>query len=144
MSDRNVEDWLWQLHGEKSRPAPQTQFKGSLCWTPRVDIYERADAYVLVAELAGVHASDIRVSYLAESHEIQIRGSRGCSLEDARLLQLEIETGSFERTVSLGRAQIDPVGIQAEIHNGLLRITLPRSDSPSRPTTNFTVVIVNL
>lgn len=144
MSDRNVEDWLWQLHGEKSRAVPQTQFKESLCWTPHVDIYERADAYVLVAELAGVYASDIRVSYLGESHEIQIRGSRGCSLEDARLLQLEIETGSFERTVSLGRAQIDPVGIQAEIQNGLLRITLPRSDSPSRPTANFTVVIVNL
>lgn len=138
-----MEDWLWQLHGGRSRTVPQNQFKGSLHWTPRIDIYEREDGYVLVAELAGVHAADIRLTYLAETHELQLRGSRGCSVEEAKLLQLEIETGTFERVVSLGQFTVDPDRIQAEIRNGLLRVEIPRGNPSARATSNLTVVIVN-
>src|SRR5579871_1866609 len=46
----------------------------SATWTPRVDIYEEAERFVVVADVPGVEAKDIDIT--AENGVLTVRGER--------------------------------------------------------------------
>lgn len=103
-------------------------------WAPLVDVYESADGYTLYAELAGVDARSVDVSYVGCTLTIRGEKTRPAGLADAdRPLRGERRFGTFCRTVELP-GDIDAEKLSASCNDGVLEITVPKS-AASRPKT---------
>ena len=77
---------------------------GSRVWVPAIDVAERGDAYVILAELPGVSPEQVDVSF--EQNILTIRGSKPASFDvaaegEVRVFAAERVHGSFERSVRL-------------------------------------------
>jgi len=99
-------------------------------WSPRLDVRESKDAYVLYADLPGLDKKDIQVS--VEEGLLSIRGERK-ALSDAKddeggWHRQERSYGNFLRTVKVGDA-IDAAKVQAEYKDGVLTLTLPKKEA---------------
>ena len=103
-------------------------------WAPLVDVYENADGYTLYAELAGVDAASVDVSYVGCTLTIRGEKTRPAGLSDTdRPLRGERRFGTFCRTVELPD-DIDAEKLSASCSGGVLEITVPKSVA-SRPKT---------
>lgn len=95
-------------------------------WNPSVDLYEAEDAFVLEADLPGVKPDDVDIQI--EDHSLVLRGSR--SLEESQVHgqfhTMERSSGQFVRRIELPRS-VDKDGIQAEFHDGVLRVIIPKT-----------------
>jgi HSP20 family protein len=100
-------------------------------WAPLVDIYEQDGRLVLTAELPGVRPEDVRVNI--ENNVLTISGERTLEKDVKRddFYRVERAYGAFSRTFTLS-PQYDVENVQAEFKEGVLRITLPRSEK-ARP-----------
>jgi HSP20 family protein len=101
---------------EHTRPGPT--FK------PAVDIFETDTQMVLLADLPGVEAKDLdidlRESVLTLTGAVDAPGSS----EESELL-IEYQVGKYFRQFTLSEA-IDQSKIDAELKDGVLRLTLPK------------------
>ena len=96
-------------------------------WTPPVDLYETPDEYVLTAELPGLSREQIEIH--AEDSRIVIRGARGSTNREIPCEQyhrVERGHGRFSRAFSLPEP-IDVNAIVAELKDGILTVTMPKS-----------------
>ena len=101
-------------------------------WTPPIDVYETADAYVVSAELPGLTREQIELS-MADSR-LTIRGERKeQGAEGLRYHQVERGHGAFARTFEF-TDKIDPEAVTADLANGVLTITLPKLPPAPRRT----------
>ncbi len=103
----------------------------SRVWVPAIDVVEQKDAYVLYAELPGVDASQVDISF--EQNVLTIRGTKRSTLEasndgELRVYAAERVTGSFERSIRLPEF-VDSDKIQAEFTNGLLKVSVPKAQA---------------
>ena len=103
----------------------------SRAWVPAIDVVEKKDAYVLYAELPGVDASHVDISF--EQNVLAVRGSKKSAIDasaegELRVYAAERVTGNFERTVRLPEF-VDGQKISAEFSNGLLTITVPKAQA---------------
>jgi len=97
-------------------------------WKPAINVYESDGEYTVVAELAGVDPGkiDLRV----EHGTLTIAGRRHTPVgphckKPTRLITMEIDHGSFARTLKLPRdADVD--NITASYGGGYLWVRLPR------------------
>lgn len=94
-------------------------------WQPPVDVYEAEDELYLYADLAGAAAQSLSVT--ADERQVRIQGLRRLPPQPsiACVHQLEIELGSFDRTVSLP-ASVDASRVTSVYTDGILVITLPK------------------
>jgi len=107
-----------ELQGEGTRPGP--------VFRPDVDILERSDAFVVYADLPGV-----------DDQSIDVRLEKGTLSLDARLavlpepnwspLHTEYRYGSYHREFRISEG-IDASGVSASMRNGVLELTLPKSE----------------
>jgi HSP20 family protein len=100
-------------------------------WVPAVDVVEKKDAYLVFAELPGVDASQIDMSF--EQSVLTIRGSKRSQLEassagELRVYAAERSTGNFERSIRLPEF-VDGDRITADFSNGLLTVTVPKAQA---------------
>ena len=100
-------------------------------WVPAIDVVEKKDAYVLHAELPGVAASQVDISF--EKDVLTIRGTKTSTIDAAkegemRLHAMERVQGSFERSIKLPQ-YVDGERISAEFTNGLLTVTVPKAEA---------------
>ena len=93
-------------------------------WTPPVDLYETAGAYVLTAELPGLSRSDIEI--LAEEGRIVIRGERSGQAACEQYHRVERGHGRFSRSFQLPEP-IDTEAVAAELQDGSLTCTVPKA-----------------
>jgi HSP20 family protein len=108
-----------------------TDWAATQVWIPAIDVIEKKDAYVLHAELPGVDASQVDVSF--EQNVLTIRGTKTSSFDAAKQGELRIHAtervhGSFERSIKLPQF-VDGERISAEFTNGLLTITVPKAQA---------------
>ena len=97
---------------------------------PRVDVYETKDAFVVVADVPGV--SDGSLDVTLEKDQLTIEGRvEPVRRENHRLRLVESAGGGFLRTFALPEG-IDRERIAATVKNGVLRLTLPKSEA-ARP-----------
>ena len=96
-------------------------------WTPACDIFEDQNQLKLVLELPGVSSQDVKISL--ENNTLTIRGEKRQAAEEKseRVHRYERSYGSFERRFSLP-STVDPERIEAGFENGLLTVTLPKSE----------------
>jgi HSP20 family molecular chaperone IbpA len=98
---------------------------------PNVDCVrvEEPPALHFTFELAGVDVGDIRIE--ATTTTLTVRGIRRRPTDAARVLQLEIEVGPFERHLHLPE-EVDVERAAASYDHGLLTIVLPIAQRPPR------------
>lgn len=94
-------------------------------WTPPVDIKEKADGYVLYADVPGVKPEDIDVTM--ENGILTVKGFRETEAHAAREGYKRIERvhGAFHRRFSLPDTA-NSEGISAKCSNGVLEIAIPK------------------
>ncbi len=94
---------------------------------PPINVFRKGDDYVAVIELPGIDKSELNIE--AKERQLRIRGTKsGAYGSGASLHRRERLFGTFDRTLALPEA-IDPDGIKAEYHNGILAIFIPRAES---------------
>ena len=106
----------------------------SECWTPSVNLYETATAYVVCVDLAGVDKEKIDVEVV--DHRLKLRGAREVPSygpigspdphEKVRVHLMEIDHGAFTREVEIP-TDADRQSITATYRNGLLWIEIPKA-----------------
>jgi HSP20 family protein len=90
-----------------------------------VNILETKDGYVLEAEMPGVSKEGLQVTL--EGNEITIVGRRSDETVAGEALFREIHRADFQRVFQLDPA-IDTAKIAAKMDQGLLTLTLPKSE----------------
>ena len=93
---------------------------------PAMDIAERENEYVAIAELPGVKKEDVKITF--ENDLLTVQGERKPYVlaEEARVLLNEMRSREFSRSIRIP-VGIDANNISAELENGILRIVLPKS-----------------
>ena len=98
-------------------------------WIPALELAERADAYLIAAELPGVREDAIELSF--ENNVLTIRGTKAGLFEEARDGSLrrhlvERQTGAFQRAVRLPE-YVEGDRIEARYVDGVLQVVVPKS-----------------
>ena len=96
-------------------------------FTPAVDIYETDSGLVLQADLPGVSSENLDVQVESNVLRISARTTQQPPAESA-LLHQEYVIGDYQRSFILSD-EIDRSRIVAELKDGLLTLTLPKSES---------------
>ncbi|MEO8605001.1 MAG: Hsp20/alpha crystallin family protein [bacterium] len=93
-------------------------------WRPCLDMYRVAGGIAVIAELLGVDEADLKV--LVEHDRLRITGVRHPPTAEgpAEALQVEIDSGPFERVVALPPGA-DGDAVTAQFRRGLLTIHVP-------------------
>jgi HSP20 family protein len=125
VSQRVVQRELEELFQRRwGRPQPAVVRHEEGLWEPMVDVYEVADAFRVLVELAGMRDSQIEVTLSDDA--LLISGRRPELHRDTLSFhQLSINEGPFQAAVLLPGPVMDE-GITAEYDDGLLTITLPK------------------
>ena len=98
-------------------------------WIPAMDTYETEHAYVVEADLPGVHPENVDVSF--ERGTLTISGTRAATLPSngepkPRVHAAERASGSFARAVRLPEF-VDGEKIEASLADGVLTVRIPKS-----------------
>jgi len=109
-------------------------WNGQRAFVPSLDVVERADAYLISAELPGVDPSAVEISF--ENNTLTLRGTKTPWLqpqenEELRVYTAERLSGPFERAVRLPE-YVEGDKIEATYSQGVLLITVPKA-AAARP-----------
>ena len=104
---------------EGTRPGP--------VFTPDVDIFESDAAITLLADLPGVKPEGLTID-LKEGVLAIDAAVAPDRVEGGQRLLREYEVGSFRREFRLSN-KIDQTGIDAQLKDGVLRLTLPKAEA---------------
>ena len=109
---------------EASAPAEQT--KPGPVFTPNVDIFETNREIIMLAEIPGVKAADLSIDLRDDILTLtgEVKPLNRPEEED---ILIEYQFGRFYRQFTLAEA-IDQSKIDAELNNGILRLTLPKAE----------------
>lgn len=103
----------------------------SSAFQPRVDIIEKDDQYVFVAELPGVKKEDISVNFQDGVLTLEAKVDEEKTSETDRMIRKERRSGFFSRSINVGES-IAADEIKAEFTNGLLKLTAPKPQKSSK------------
>jgi HSP20 family molecular chaperone IbpA len=108
---------------EVAVPAEQT--RPGLVFTPVVDIFEMDHEIIVLADMPGVTADDVKINL--EDNILTLSGEvkpwEGPEESDVRV---EFEIGKYYRQFTLSDV-IDQNDIKAGLEDGVLRLTLPKA-----------------
>ena len=94
---------------------------------PAINVFAKGDDCVIVAELPGVQKSDIDVN--VKGNRVRISGKRVISYDESvSVHRRERSSGNFDRTLTVP-IQVDSEKVQAEYHDGVLAVFLPRAEA---------------
>ena len=94
-------------------------------WTPRVDIREEADRFVILADIPGVDPKNIEIQM--EKGVLTLKGERNAEAkkETDKYTRVERTYGLFHRRFALPDSA-NPDGITATGKHGVLEIVIPK------------------
>jgi HSP20 family protein len=93
---------------------------------PPLNVFRKGDDFVLVAEVPGISKDDLNLQ--VKDRTVRLSGTKKIAFpEQASLHRRERLTGRFDRSVTLP-VEINPEGVQAECHDGILALFLPRAE----------------
>ncbi len=108
-------------------------------WTPRIDVAELDDSFVVRAELPGIDPDSIDV--LIEDDMLTISGSRSfdevaeSETASVKYQRREIFEGKFARKIRLAD-DVDTEAVSAKSTDGILEVTVPKlpAEQPRKVT----------
>src|SRR5512137_2182491 len=108
----------------EQRPATDARRERAFV-SPEVNIFETSDGYVLEAEMPGVSKEGLEVTL--EGNEMTILGHRKTEQVPGQSLYRERTLADYRRVFELDPA-IDTAKIAAKMEQGVLTLTLPKSE----------------
>lgn len=108
-------------------PAPEAQQTAvpRRYLSPRVNITETKDGYLLEAEMPGVNKEGLEISL--EGSELTLVGRRAPEPQNLELLYRESSNADYRRVFELDPT-IDAGRIEARMENGVLHLHLPKAE----------------
>ncbi len=115
---------------ELSTQAEQTT--PGLVFTPAVDIFENDKEIVLLADMPGVQAKALNIDLRDNTLTLDggVEPFEGAAEDD---VMIEFEVGKYYRQFSLSEV-IDQEKIDAQLNDGVLRLTLPKVEKATPRT----------
>ena len=107
-------------------PVEQERTRNRKTYAPKVDIYEKKDAMVLLADMPGVDEKSVDVTL--DKNVLTIRGTvepKVC--KEHSIYYSEYDVGDYERAFTITN-EIDRNRIEAHVKNGVLKLTLPKAE----------------
>lgn len=107
-------------------------------WSPKVDIKETNESYLIKAELPGVDKKNVSVTL--EHDVLTIRGEKRFEKEfdDEKTHRVECSYGSFVRSFSLPEA-VEDEHVTAKFKDGILNLVIPKSSSAKQKSIEINV-----
>jgi len=98
-------------------------------WSPRVDISETDDSFVIKAEVPDVKKDDVKVT--VDNGILTVSGERKQEKEEKgkKFHRVERYYGSFARSFTLPD-NVDETKVKATFKDGMLTLTLPKTEEP--------------
>jgi HSP20 family protein len=132
---------LTRLRNELNRFWGYPDFEGTDFfegWNPAVEMSEDKDMVTVKAEIPGMKKEDIDVSL--HENQLILSGEKKCESErkDDGTRRSECFYGRFHRTIALPYA-VDVAKIQASYRDGVLSVTLPKSEHAKPKRTDVKV-----
>ncbi len=100
-------------------------------WLPPIDLYETEKAFVIEADLPGVHQENVEINF--DRGTLTISGTRGATLpsqenkdSQLRVFSAERISGNFSRSIRLPQ-HVDADRIEATFAHGVLSLNVPKS-----------------
>jgi HSP20 family protein len=106
-----------------SRPMAESE----IGWTPRADVHENDNNFVVQLDLPGVEKDNVKVKF--EDDTLVVSGERKyeSNIDEKNFHRVERIYGSFTRSISVPK-DVDSEKISASFKNGVLEITLPKTE----------------
>jgi HSP20 family protein len=116
--DRFFDGWPFRVSAGKNE------------WAPVVDVSETAKEIVVKAEVPGMDPKEIDIS--VQGNLLTLRGERKQEKESngENFHRIERVYGAFSRSVNLP-AEVDTEKVEAVYKNGVLRISMPKTETSS-------------
>src|SRR6185437_6685465 len=108
--------------------------EGQFAW-PRLELSETDKSVTVTAELPGLSEKDVQVEIA--NGVLSIRGEKKAERNDNSKFVSERYYGSFERQIPLDGVEEDKA--KAVFKNGVLTVTLPKSEKPDRNVKQITI-----
>lgn len=115
-------DWPWWQGFRKAMESSRI---------PAVDVLDFDEEIKVRVEVPGVEKQDLKVSFTDDCLTIQGSVTTAHQSNDGRVRRCEICAGEFERSIPLSGG-IDHEKVRASLRDGLLEITLPKSNGSRR------------
>ncbi len=108
------------------RQGQQYEGASAAAWPPAVDISERKDAYLVAADLPGVKAADVEITF--EDGLLTIQGERRTDGDAAamKVHRAERRYGAFRRSITLP-SHVEADKIEASARDGVLLVIVPKT-----------------
>lgn len=105
--------------------------RGSVVWTPRMDVAETEDAYQVSMDLPGLAKEDVQINY--QQGQLIISGERSETSEEKepQFHRRERFSGGFYRSLALPQ-NVSPDEIEASFSDGVLSVRVPKA-AESKP-----------
>jgi HSP20 family protein len=106
----------------------ENAFSGSSDWVPALEVKSDENNVYVKADLPGLKKEEINVSI--NDNILSISGERKFESEEQTKQKhiTERSYGSFERILNLGSTNVDASKIAANYKDGVLKITIPKSE----------------
>ena len=101
--------------------------EANVAWGPSVDVVENDNNFQIVAELPGIKMEDVNISLTDNVLTLKGEKKNEVSEEKRNYCRIERSYGRFQRSFSLP-SSVDSDKVQANLDNGVLTITLPKSE----------------
>lgn len=109
----------------ETRPAVEREARREEYLAPAVEIFETRNGYLLEAEMPGVNKDGLEITL--EGTQITITGHRHETPPSGTVLLRESRHADYRRVFELDPA-IDAAKITAKMDQGVLTLTLPKSE----------------
>lgn len=123
-------DWTRQVDEAMNTAAARAEGRvRTQLWLPAIDVFETDEAFVIAADLPGVHKENVDVQF--DRGSLTISGTRAATLPSSekaplRVFNGERVSGEFSRSVRLP-SHVDAERISAAFVDGVLTLTVPKS-----------------
>ena len=94
---------------------------------PLVDLVDKGDKYLIIADLPGYDKSDIEIQLNKDSLELSAEKKTEKQQKDQQYLHRERTYSSCKRIIHFAE-EIDPSKVDAKMNNGVLEVVAPKKE----------------
>ena len=102
-------------------------------FSPAIDMYEEKDSMIVETQLAGIDPENVEISIENDILTIKGESEKKSEVEEKDYYRKEIRRGSFYRCIQLP-THVQGDKAEAEAHDGVLKITIPKSAETKKKT----------
>ncbi len=117
------------VENEAGTQATETQ--NSVTYVPAVDVTENENGYTIFADVPGADKDSVDVTYEDGVVTLKANSAVAKQTEGAQAIHREFRLAGYERAFRVGD-DVDVEKINAEIANGVLKVSLPRKASTKK------------